>query len=243
MTTQAGATGSRWRALGALLRPDVWRWVGLGVLVAIGSALTIAGPLVVRRVVDTAADGTTAGEITRLALVFLAIAVCAQFIAVVVAWLATVAAWRTTNDLRLTMTRHVLGLDHEFHRTHTPGELIQRVDGDITSVSDFLSQVVTKAAGAAMLVSGMVVVLGVIDWRLGLGMAVYVGLARRRDRADPSPRGVGVLRRDGSARPSVRRHRGTPDRRGGPAIQRSRGPRRLALRRGQRGSARQRRAA
>jgi ABC-type multidrug transport system fused ATPase/permease subunit len=28
-----------------------------------------------------------------------------------------------------------------------------------------------------MLVSGMVVVLGVIDWRLGLGMAVYVGLA------------------------------------------------------------------
>jgi ABC-type multidrug transport system fused ATPase/permease subunit len=177
MTTQAGVTGSRWRALGALLRPDVWRWVGLGVLVAIGSALTIAGPLVVRRVVDTAADGTTAGEVTRLALVFLAIAACAQFIAVVVAWLATVAAWRTTNDLRLTMTRHVLGLDHEFHRTHTPGELIQRVDGDITSVSDFLSQVVTKAAGAAMLVSGMVVVLGVIDWRLGLGMAVYVGCA------------------------------------------------------------------
>ncbi len=137
----------------------------------------IAGPLVVRRVVDTAADGTTAAEITGLALIFLAIAVCAQFIAVVVAWLATVAAWRTTNDLRLTMTRHVLGLDHEFHRTHTPGELIQRVDGDITSVSDFLSQVVTKAAGAAMLVSGMVVVLAVIDWRLGLGMAVYVGLA------------------------------------------------------------------
>ncbi len=177
MATQAGVTGSRWRALGALLRPDVWRWVGLGALVAVGSALTIAGPLVVRRVVDTAADGTTAAEITRLALIFLAIAAFAQFIAVVVAWLATVAAWRTTNELRLTMTRHVLGLDHEFHRTHTPGELIQRVDGDITSVSDFLSQVVTKAAGAAMLVCGMVVVLGVIDWRLGLGMAVYVGLA------------------------------------------------------------------
>jgi ABC-type multidrug transport system fused ATPase/permease subunit len=177
VATQTGGSGSRWRALGALLRPDAWRWAGLGVLVAIGSALTIAGPLVVRRVVDTATDGTAAGEITRLALTFLAIAVVAQFIAVVVAWLATVAAWRTTNDLRLTMTRHVLGLDHEFHRTHTPGELIQRVDGDITSVSDFLSQVVTKAVGAAMLVGGMVVVLAVIDWRLGLGMAVYVALS------------------------------------------------------------------
>jgi ABC-type multidrug transport system fused ATPase/permease subunit len=177
MATQAAVSGSRWRALGALLRPDVWRWVGLGVLVAIGSALTIAGPLVVRRIVDTATEGTTTAELARLALVFLAIAAAAQLIAVIVAWLATVAAWRTTNDLRLTMTRHVLGLDHEFHRTHTPGELIQRVDGDITSVSDFLSQVVTKAAGAAMLVGGMVVVLGVIDWRLGLGMAVYVAVA------------------------------------------------------------------
>ncbi len=177
MATQAGPSGSRWRALGALLRPDVWRWVGLGMLVAIGSALTIAGPLVVRRIVDTSTDGTTADQITRLALLFLAIAAIAQLISVVVAWLATVAAWRTTNGLRLTMTRHVLGLDHEFHRTHTPGELIQRVDGDVTSVSQFLGQVVTKAAGAAMLVGGMVVVLAVIDWRLGLGMAAYVSLA------------------------------------------------------------------
>ncbi len=188
MTTSTAPSGSRWRALGALLRPDASRWAGLGVLVGISSALLITGPLVVRRIVDLAATGTTTAEITRLAVVFLAIAVATQLIAVVVAWLATVAAWRTTNDLRVTMTRHVLGLDHEFHRTHTPGELIQRVDGDITSVSDFLSTVVTKAAGAAMLIGGIIIVLTVLDWRLGLGMAVYVGLAlgvvvHSRDRA------------------------------------------------------------
>jgi ABC-type multidrug transport system fused ATPase/permease subunit len=177
MATQTGETGGRWRALGALLRPDRWRWAGLGALVALASALTITGPLVIRRIVDTATDGTTAAEITRLAAIFLAIAVVSQFLAVVVSWLATVLAWRTTNELRVSMTRHVLGLDHEFHRTHTPGELIQRVDGDITSVSEFLGQVVTKAAGAALLVAGMVAVLSVLDWRLGLGMAVYVAMA------------------------------------------------------------------
>ncbi len=177
MATQAGETGGRWRALGALLQPDRWRWVGLGALVAMASALTITGPLVVRRIVDTAADGTTTAEVARLAALFLAIAVIGQLLAVVVAWLATVLAWRTTNELRVSMTRHVLGLDHEFHRTHTPGELIQRVDGDITSVSEFLGQVVTKAAGAALLVAGMIAVLSVLDWRLGLGLAVYVALA------------------------------------------------------------------
>ncbi len=173
----ASQRGSRWRALGALLRPDAWRWAGLGVLVTISSALLIAGPLVVRRIVDDAAAGTTSSQIVRLALVFLAIAIVTQLLAVIVVRSATIAAWRTTNELRLTMTRHVLGLDHEFHRTHTPGELIQRVDGDITSVSDFLSTVVTKAAGATMLIGGIIVVLTVLDWRLGLGMALYVGLA------------------------------------------------------------------
>ena len=61
---------------------------------------------------------------------------------------ATKLAWGITNELRLDITRHVLGLDHEFHRRHTPGELIQRVDGDVTNVSDFLSQVVPEGRSA-----------------------------------------------------------------------------------------------
>ena len=92
MATQTGETGGRWRALGALLRPDRWRWAGLGALVALAAALTITGPLVIRRIVDTATDGTTSAEITRLASIFLAIAVVSQFLAVVVSWLATLLA-------------------------------------------------------------------------------------------------------------------------------------------------------
>ena len=108
---------------------------------------------------------------------FLVIALAAQAINVAVTWFATVTAWRTTNQIRIDLTRHVLGLDHEFHRTHTPGELIQRVDGDVTSVSDFLGRVVPRFVGAAFVVVGMIVVLAVVDWRLALGAFVYVVLA------------------------------------------------------------------
>lgn len=164
----------RSRALFALIRPDAGRWVALAVLVAIGSLLALAGPLVVREVVDRATEGTTATEIRNLALLFLAIVALAQVVAVLVARWATATAWRTTNEIRLRITRHVLGLDHEFHRRHTPGELIQRVDGDVTSVSDFLAQVLPKALGAMFVVGGTIVVLTTIDWRVGLGMVVYV---------------------------------------------------------------------
>ncbi len=164
----------RWRALLALLRPDGGRWLALGCLLGVGSALALAGPVVVRAIIDRAAEGADAGEISSLAAAFLAIAVGTQLIAVAVARQATINAWRTTNQLRLRITRHVLGLDHEFHRTHTPGELIQRVDGDVTSVSDFLGQVVPKAVSAVLLVVGMLAVLTVLDWPLGVGMAAYL---------------------------------------------------------------------
>ncbi len=168
---------SRWRALLALLRPDAWRWVGLGALVATGSALMLGGPLVVRRIVDIASRGTSASDVTRLAVLFLVIAAGAQVVTVLVAGVATVTAWRTTNQIRLRLARHVLGLDHEFHRTHTPGELIQRVDGDVTSVSDFLGRVVPKAGGAFFMVVGILGVLAVVDWRVAIGTGVYAALS------------------------------------------------------------------
>jgi ATP-binding cassette subfamily B protein len=169
----ATSTTSRWRALLALLRPDAVRWSLLGVLLGVGSALSLGGPLVVRRIVDRADAGTTSEAIMRLAIAFLVIAVVSQIITVAVSWFATITAWRTTNLIRVRLARHVLGLDHEFHRQHTPGELIQRVDGDVTSVSDFLGRVVPRAVGAVLMIVGMVVVLSAVDWRLALGTFVY----------------------------------------------------------------------
>ena len=168
---------SRWRALAALLRPDAARWGWVGALVGLSSACALAGPLVVRKIVDEARSGATTNQIIRLAALFLAIAVAAQLLTVAFTWFATVTAWHTTNEIRMRLAAHVLGLDHEFHRKHTPGELIQRVDGDVTSVSDFLGQVVPRALGALAMVAGMILVLAVVDWRLAAGAVIYVALA------------------------------------------------------------------
>jgi ATP-binding cassette subfamily B protein len=155
------------------MRGSFGRWFALATIVAAMSALTLAGPLVLRRLVDEVDGGTTAADIRSLAMVFLAIVVLGQVLAVWVVRVATRTAWNTTNELRLNITRHVLALDHEFHRTHTPGELISRVDGDVTSVSDFLGTVVPKALGALLMVTGIIVVLTVIHWQVGLGMLVF----------------------------------------------------------------------
>lgn len=179
---------NHWRALVDLVRPELARYSGLSAAVAVTALLPLVGPLLIGRIVDDVADGAGSAQVVRYGLAFLAVTVAAQLISVGTTWFANTIAWRTANDLRLSLTRHVLGLDHEFHRTHTPGELIQRIDGDVTSVSDFLGRVLANIAAAVLTVIGVLVVLSVIDWRLGLMMIAYtavggVMLAMLRDGA------------------------------------------------------------
>ncbi len=164
---------NHWRALVDLVRPETARYVGLTGAVTATALLPLVGPLLVGRIVDDVADGAGAATVIRYGAAFLVVTVLAQVISVATTWYGNTIAWRTANDLRLSLTRHVLGLDHEFHRTHTPGELIQRIDGDVTSVSDFLGRVLANIAAAGLTVFGVLVVLTFIDWRLGLVMMLY----------------------------------------------------------------------
>lgn len=192
---------AHWRALGELLRPHARRYVALAVVLGAASALPLAGPLLLRAVIDGAAEGDDVSRLVGLGVAYLAVAIAAQVAAVAVAWVATTTAWRSTNELRSRLAAHVLSLDHEFHRSHTAGELIQRIDGDVTSVSDLLSRVVVKVGGAVLLVAGMLVVLLTIDPLLGVALAAYVAVTgavvwRRRDRVvDEAAEEMGALAR------------------------------------------------
>lgn len=163
-----------WRATAALISPNARRYSALIAVVAGTSLLVLTGPIILRTIIDRATGGATGRELAGWTGLYLGVAAISQAAALVVAWLSTSTAWKTANTLRLQLTDHVLGLDHEFHRSHSPGELIQRVDGDVTRVSDFLAIVFVRAASAFVVVGGVVVVVAVIDWRIGVAMALYV---------------------------------------------------------------------
>jgi len=45
----------------------------------------------------------------------------------------------------------VLNLDLPFHKAHTPGELIERIDGDVSTLANFFSQFTIKVAANGLL--------------------------------------------------------------------------------------------
>lgn len=144
----------------------------LALLVA--TALPLTGPLVVRRFVDQATGDADLGDVTTTAALYLAIAIATQAAAVAVTWTGSRWAWWTTNGLRDDLAAHALSLDYAFHGRHTAGEMIERVDGDIVGLTDFLSQFVLQAAVGLLLLVGTLTLVSIEDVRLGLAFAALV---------------------------------------------------------------------
>lgn len=135
------------------------------------------GPILIGRFIDAAADGATTRWLLVIAGLYVAVGVTRQLMAVLVAWTAADLAWLVTNELRSDLARHVLSLDVGFHRRTSPGELVSRVDGDVTALSEFIAQFAVKAVAAGVTLVGIVFVVGIQDWRIGVGFAVYLCLA------------------------------------------------------------------
>ena len=72
-----------------------------------------------------------------------------------------------TNQLRSDLASHCLNMDLDFHNARTPGEMIERIDGDMNALSNFFSQFVIQVLGNALLLVGVLVFLYLEDWRVG----------------------------------------------------------------------------
>jgi ATP-binding cassette, subfamily B, bacterial len=149
----------------------------LGLLLVASSALPLVAPQLLRSFIDNAVGGGSMSLLSLLAGGFLVVSVAQHALTVVVGYASTHLAWVTTNALREEAARHALGLDLSFHHGHSPGELIERTDGDITALSSFVSSFVVNVAGSTLTLVGVLVVVLVEDWRVGLGMVGFVVVA------------------------------------------------------------------
>jgi ATP-binding cassette subfamily B protein len=163
--------------LAKLLRPHLGRLAALAVVLAASSALPLAGPQLIGAFIDLAVGGGTTRALGAIAVAYIAVALAAQALVVATTYAADRLAWTAGNELRNRLARHALGLDLDFHGAHPPGELIERVDGDVTALSAFVSSFVLRVAGSALTLAGVLVALLLEDWRIALALSVFLALA------------------------------------------------------------------
>jgi len=167
-------TLARYRALLiAYLRPQGGKVALLAVLLLATITLQLAGPLIIRLFIDTAIARGTLTALTATAALYLAVALLTQVARVAESYVAEDVAWTATNRLRLDVARRLLELDMSFHLARTPGELIERVDGDAELLANFLSRFALVILGNGLLLAGVLVALFLVDWRVGLTLSLY----------------------------------------------------------------------
>jgi ATP-binding cassette subfamily B protein/ATP-binding cassette subfamily C protein len=166
-----------WELLSQHIRPQRVRFTLLAVFMLGNIGLQVINPQLMRYFIDTALSGGAMSQLTYAAAGFIAIALVQQMVSVSVTYLGENVAWTATNALRSELAWHCLNLDMGFHNEHTPGELIERIDGDVTALANFFSKFLVLIVGNGLLLMGILAALFLEDWRAGLAFSGFAALA------------------------------------------------------------------
>ncbi len=163
--------------LGIYLKPH-WQRVGLLTLCILsGVGMYLLMPQIVRYFIDVARAGGAVEDLLEAGGLFLAIGFVRQFVFLSSSYLGQDLGWRTTNRMRGALALHCLCLDMNFHHQRTPGEMVERVDGDTSALANFFSEFMVTVFGSILFLTGVLVLLFREDWRIGLVMSIFAVVA------------------------------------------------------------------
>jgi len=162
-----------WRLLSRYLKPQQGRVIWLSITLLGSIALQLLNPQILRYFIDTAMEGGTQSTLFTAAVLFITVAFATQLLMVSATYYGENLAWRATNALREDLTAHCLQLDLSFYTSKTPGELVERVDGDVDALSRFFSQFIIHLLGNGLLLLGILIVLFFEDWRAGFFLSLF----------------------------------------------------------------------
>ncbi|HEX6420341.1 MAG TPA: ABC transporter ATP-binding protein [Acidimicrobiales bacterium] len=164
--------GRATRLLAATLRPEARPMACILGILGAAMALRLALPLVLARFADEALAGEPASALTSLAVAYVAAALGSALLDLAVVWWSARVSWRAGNRLRERLAAHALRLEQAWHGRHSPGQLIERIDGDVEAMATFFAGMAVQIAGNVALILGMLVVATAIDPLTGAALAV-----------------------------------------------------------------------
>jgi len=166
-----------WQLLQRYLKPQSGSVLFMVALLLASIGLQLVGPQVARSFIDAAQARASEEVLIQIALVFILVSIVQQAMNVLATYWSERVAWTATNALRADLAAHLVRLDMSFHKARTPGELIERVDGDVNALAGFFSGFMVQLLGSALLLIGVLVAVYLIDTRLGLAFTVFAILA------------------------------------------------------------------
>lgn len=154
-----------------------WVLVGIFLLLTLGLSITILLPFIVSILIDSIDSNTRKIMFTILPVIYLTLVFLKLIFEVINVFISEKLGWTISNNLRENLVKHCLELDFSFYIKHKPGEMIERIDGDVSFLSNFFSEFFVNILGNTVFIFSVVVIFYLESGAIGIGYSLIIILA------------------------------------------------------------------
>ncbi len=160
--------GRNLRGLLALLRPYRLRVAGMLTALVVGTAASLAPPLLARAAIDEGIDKHDTKTLVLVVVAFLAAALLVWLMTYLQTFLVGWVGQRVLADLRIRLFKHLQGQPIGFYESRPAGVLISRITNDVEALESLVTDSVVTLFQAGLTLIGAIAVLLYLDVKLAL---------------------------------------------------------------------------
>src|SRR4051812_17869332 len=155
--------GREARLLAETLQPERAQGAVVLAVLIVTLGLRLTMPALLGAFVDHAIQHEPLSTLTAIAGIYVVVALTAEALQLGVTWGSVRLSWQAGNRLRERLSEHAMKLEMSWHAKHSPGQLIERIDGDVEALVEFFTNALVYVLGNVLLMIGMLVVCFVIE--------------------------------------------------------------------------------
>jgi ATP-binding cassette subfamily B protein len=159
-----------------LLRRQAARLLAVLLLSVAAVAAGLAQPLLTKALIDDGVLARDAGAVLRAGAAMAALALAALGVSIACRRLYAQASMRLLHGLKEALFEHLLALSPAFHARVRQGDLLARLESDLSEVQRFAVDSVLSALNALLMLAGTVLLLGAWSPTLLALLTVLVGV-------------------------------------------------------------------
>ena len=166
-------TGALIKRILAYLKPYWVQFVFVFIAILLSAAVGLLPSIITGKIVDKALVERDMGQLIQLCLAAFGAVAVSQIIGVVESYINSWISQRIIFDMKNQMYKHLEYMPHAFFTTEKQGDIITRMNTDISGVGSVISGTLTSIVSNIATVVTTVIALLSMDWRLAvIGMVV-----------------------------------------------------------------------
>lgn len=136
------------------MKPFTLQIIGLFLILIVSVSLKFMLP----RLAGSYLDGLNSGQITlAIPIFYILFTIIRELLNVISTFISEAIGWHASNRMRLVLFRHTVSLDMDYHKKNLSGEIIERIDGDVSFLANFFSTFFINLIGSLLMIGGILV--------------------------------------------------------------------------------------